>query len=166
MFDGFGQFGGKSHNENREQVKGCETITMQSRTKMIGYLLLDCFATLLPAAFTWFCAWFYYKDFRPPDLSGIPHSIPQLQRQISYISLWCMGLAFAAAAVNFIVVRRMGRALNFEASASKKFAIWSALVHWLFIFLPTLWFAYNFWMLHTTYISPYDVPTATQRPAP
>jgi hypothetical protein len=134
-----------------EQVTGLGTGATQPRSKIIGLLLIDMCVKLLSISFVWFCAWFYYEDFRPPDLSGIPHTVPQLQHEISYISLWCAGLAAVAVTVNFLIVRRMGPALDIDPSLTRKSSMWSALAQWLIVFSPMVVLSYNFWVLHTTF---------------
>lgn len=124
---------------------------MHPRHKLRKYLFFDVCATLLAICFVWFWALLYYQDFRPPDMAGISHSISQLQREISYISLWCLGWAVIAASANFIIVRRVGHVLDWNTNVSKKWAYCSALLHLFIVLAPAVVMASNFWVLHTTF---------------
>ena len=124
---------------------------MHPRNKLLTCFLFDVCATLFASSFVWFWTEFYYTDMRPPDLSGIPHSVPQLRREFLYISLWCVGFASIAAVANVMIVGRMGRVLSFTPEKAKRIAISSAVLHWVLVFVPTFWPSYGHWVLHTTY---------------
>ena len=128
---------------------------MRNNVELIVLLLLDVFVSSLTIAFISFWSWFYYEEaFRPPDLDGIPRTIAQLRGDISYISIWCAGFAFIAAFISYLYSFILIESLEFDARRTKSLAIGAAVVHWLILFLPTLWFGYNFWILHTTYKPP------------
>lgn len=132
----------------------------QNRKAAVLFTIMDVALTIVSGAFNYFWTWWYYADFRPPDLNGIARSSSQLINDIVYISFLNVVSSGIFAVFYFLTARILSQQFGFfEGGRSRNKIIRLTIIHWVVIFLPTLWLAYNFWILHTGFTPPIMPPT-------